>query len=157
VPVVAGGRALRDDELLARRLGVDAWAPGADRAADVLDGWRTEPPRVLAEGADVPPECFVIDTHRALLLAAAIRPEDAEAGRDLVDEVNRLLDVIQGALLLESPALFADQVAVLRENRNAPGATGGVLDRVITRLVDATDGALPGTHGLLRSVAPGAT
>ncbi len=154
VPVVAGGRALRDDELLARRLGVDAWAGDADAAADVLDAWQGRAPSVPVAAPEVPPECLVIDTHRAMLLAAAVRPEDAEAGRDLVEEVNRLLDVVQGALLLDAPSLLVDQVAALRATSNGSGATPAVVDRVLARLVETAAGALPATEALLRQVAP---
>jgi methanogenic corrinoid protein MtbC1 len=156
VPVVAGGRALRDDELLARRLGVEAWAPSADAAADVLDGWQANGRPPLTSVPAVPDECLAIDAHRAALLAAAVRPEDAEAGRDLVDEVSRLLDVVQGALVLESPTLLAGQLAVLRESRNGRGSSHAVLDRVVARLADAATGPLPATAALLGSVAPDA-
>jgi methanogenic corrinoid protein MtbC1 len=156
VPVVVGGRALRDDELLARRLGVEAWAPRADAAAAVLDGWQVNGVPPLTPAAAVPDECRAIDAHRAALLAAAVRPDDAEAGRDLVDEVSRLLDVVQGALALDAPSLLAGQLAALHEARNGSGTSRAVLDRVLTRLADAAAGALPATAALLGSVAPDA-
>ena len=156
VPVVVGGRALRDDELVARRLGVEAWASSADAAANLLDDWQANGPPPLAPAATIPDECRAIDAHRAALLAAAVRPEDAETGRDLVDEVSRLLDVVQGALALDAPSLLADQLAALREARNVGGTSHAVLDRVLTRLTDAAAGPLPETAALLGSVAPDA-
>jgi methanogenic corrinoid protein MtbC1 len=157
IPVVLGGRAVHDDELLARRLGVEAWAPSADAAATVLDGWQAGGRPFLVPAPTVPDECAAIDAHRAALLAAAVRPDDAESGRDLVDEVDRLLDVVQGALLLDRPALLTDQVAALREIRNGRGPARPILDRVLGRLADAAAGPLPATAGLLRAVAPAAS
>jgi methanogenic corrinoid protein MtbC1 len=154
IPVVFGGRAVRDDELLARRLGVEAWARTAEAAATVLDGWQAGGPPPLAPAPRIPDECVAIDAHRAALLAATVRPEDAEAGRDLVDEVDRILDVVQGALLLEQPALLAAHVAALREIRNDRGTEAAVVDRVLGRLADATASQLPATAALLGSVAP---
>jgi methanogenic corrinoid protein MtbC1 len=156
VPVVVGGRALHADELLARRLGVEAWAPSADAAADVLDGWQEHGLPTLSRPAPVPDECLAIDAHRAALLAAAVRPEDAEAGRDLVDEVSRLLDVVQGVLVLDAPSLLAGQLATLREARNERGTPSAVIDRVLARLTEASAGPLPATAALLESVAPDA-
>jgi methanogenic corrinoid protein MtbC1 len=155
VPVVVGGRAV-PDEVLAGRLGVEGWASTADAAADVLDAWRSGPTPPISAPLVVPEECRAIDVHRAALLAAAIRPEDAEAGRDLVDEVNRLLDVVQGALLLDAPSILQAQVATLREMRVDGGTTEAALDRVLVRLRDAAAGSLPATAALLGSVAPGA-
>jgi methanogenic corrinoid protein MtbC1 len=154
VPVVVGGGAVRDDQLLARRLGTDAWAPTADAAATVLDGWSAGGAPALAPALRVPDECMAIDAHRAALLAAAVRPDDAEAGRDLVDEVGRLLDVVQGALLLDAPTLLTTQLTTLRESRNGRGPEGAVVDRVLVRLADAASGPLPATAALLGSFAP---
>lgn len=156
VPVVVGGGAVRDDELVARRLGVEAWAPTAGAAASVLDGWRTGGTPALASPVAVPDECRAIDAHRAALLAAAVRPDDPDAGRDLVDEVGRLLDVVQSALLLDAPTLLATQLAMLHERRNGRGPEPTAVDRVLGRLVDAAADPLPATAALLRSVTPGA-
>jgi methanogenic corrinoid protein MtbC1 len=150
VPVVVGGRAVRDDEPLAWGLGVDAWADTAEYAADVLGGWRTQPPRPLAPAIEVPEECFAIDVHRAALLAAAIPPDEPGAGRDLVDEVGRLLDVAQGALLLDDRSLFTRQVETLGGVENGQQTTPATLDRVLERLIAATSEPLPATAELLR-------
>jgi methanogenic corrinoid protein MtbC1 len=156
-PVVVGGGAVREDELLARRLGVDAWAPTATAAAAVLDGWRAGGEPALAPAVTIPDECRAIDAHRAALLAAAVRPDDAEADRDLVDEVGRLLDVIQGALLLDAPSLLATQLTMLGERRNGRGLESAVVDRVLGRLAAAAADPLPATAALLGAVAPDAT
>ncbi|MGZ6996433.1 MAG: cobalamin B12-binding domain-containing protein [Acidimicrobiia bacterium] len=152
IPVVVGGRAV-GDEALARRLGADAWAETADGAGDVLDDWRTRPPRWLAARVTIPAECRVIDVHRASLLAAAVPPDEPEAGRDLVDDVSRLLDVLQGALLLDAPALLIAHLEMLRAIRTGHGTSHEALARVLDRLVTATHGPLPASAALLRVVA----
>ncbi len=153
VPIVIGGRAVRDNELLARRLGADAWAGTADAAADVFDAWSTQPPNPLATSAPVPDECLAIDHHRAALTAAAIPPDEPEAGKDLVDEVSRLLDVVQGALLLGRPSLLNDQLRSLRATRTGHGTNEAALERVLARLVTATGEQFPTTAELLRESA----
>ena len=153
VPVVAGGRALGDDDAIARRLGVDAWAGTADAAAAVLDAWQARSPDPLAASGSVPPECLAIDLRRAALIAAAVPLDESEAGRDLVDEVSRLLDVVQGALLLDEPSLLGDQLAILRASRAGHGTTMAAVDRVLKRLVTATSTPLPATAALLRAAA----
>jgi methanogenic corrinoid protein MtbC1 len=151
VPVVVGGRAVRQNEALALQLGADAWADTADEAADILEGWRTTSVAELAAPITPSAECASLDLHRAWLTAAAIPPDEAEAGHDLVDEVNRLLDVAQGALLLHEPSLFADQVAAIRSIRTGHEVSAPAIDRVLERLLVATADGLPGTAALLRT------
>jgi methanogenic corrinoid protein MtbC1 len=155
VPVVVGGRAVRQNEALALQLGADAWADTADEAADILEGWRTTPAKELAAPIAPSAECASIDLHRAWLTAAAVPPDEAEAGHDLVDEVNRLLDVVQGALLLHAPSLFTDQVTGLRAIRTGHEVTAPAIDRVLQRLLVATEDRLPGTAALLRDAING--
>ncbi|MGZ8734282.1 MAG: cobalamin B12-binding domain-containing protein [Acidimicrobiia bacterium] len=153
VPVVVGGSALPDDDVLARRLGADAWAGSADAAADVLDEWRTRSPKPLTASVPVPGECVEIDVHRAALIAAAVPPDEPDAGRDLVDEVGRILDVAQGALLLDRPSLLTDQLGAAGAVRAGHGATEAALERVLERLTTATSEPLPAAAELLREAA----
>ena len=150
VPIVVGGRAVRDDDAVARRLGADAWAGTADAAADVFDEWHAHSPNSLATSIAVPDECRAIDHHRAVLTAAAVPPDEPEAGKDLVDEVSRLLDVVQGALLLDQPSLLTDQLRTVRAIRTGHGTSEAALERVLERLVTATSEPLPATAALLR-------
>ncbi len=151
VPVVVGGRAVRHNEALALQLGADAWAETADEAADILEGWRTTRATELAAPIKASAECASIDLHRAWLAAAAIPPDEAEAGNVLVDEVNRLLDVAEGAILLHEPSLFTDQVAAVRAVRTGHDVSGRAIDRVLERLLVATADRMPGTAALLRA------
>jgi len=153
VPVVVGGRALGADEWLVHRLGADAGADTADAGADILDEWQTHPPRPLATSVAAPDECLAIDTHRAALIGAAVPPDEPEAGKDLVDEVSLLLDVVQGALLFDQPSLLTDQLGIGYGIRTGHGITPVALERVLARLVDATTEPLPATAALLRANA----
>src|SRR4029453_12697892 len=46
IPVLVGGRAFGPDDLRARRLGADGWAPDAVAAGRLLGEWRRQPPSV---------------------------------------------------------------------------------------------------------------
>jgi methanogenic corrinoid protein MtbC1 len=46
IPVIVGGRAFGEDPRRAMNLGADGWALGADDAAVILAGWRSEAPPV---------------------------------------------------------------------------------------------------------------
>ena len=151
VPVVVGGRALGADEWLVHQLGGDAWADTAGAAADILDEWQTHPPKPLTTSVAPPQECLAIDHHRAALIAAAVPPDEDEAGKDLVDEVSRLLDVVQGALLLDRPSLLTDQLATVHGIRTGHGTSEAALERVLARLVNAASEPLPATAALLRA------
>ena len=103
----------------------------------------------LAPAVAVHPECLVIDQHRPALIASAVPPDEAQAGTGLADEVSRLLDVVQGALLLDAPALLTEELASASAIRAGNGAGAGALTRVLGRLVTATGAALPATTALL--------
>ncbi len=89
--------------------------------------WGTSNP--LATSVATPVECLAIDHHRAALIAAAVPPDEPEAGKDLVDEVSRLLDVIQGPLLLDQPSLLTDQLDTVRRIRTGHGTSEDTLER----------------------------
>jgi methanogenic corrinoid protein MtbC1 len=71
VPALVGGRALGSDELRARRLGADGWAPDAVAAARLLAIWGQQPPETSKQPADM--------GHREHLALEAARPELVEA------------------------------------------------------------------------------
>jgi hypothetical protein len=154
VPVLVGGRAVADPGR-ATALGADAWAAAPTNAADVLGAWADRPPDALVPEAVPPPECTAIDRHRFALLAAAFPAEaDPLPGR-VVDELVRVLDVLQAALLLDEPGLVGEQVAFLRSvDPDAPSSVDA-LEAALARLVAAARPVLPVGADLLADARAG--
>jgi methanogenic corrinoid protein MtbC1 len=139
VPVVAGGQAFGGREQRARRLGADAFAPTPSGAIEVLRAWEVAPPQALVPAPAPVPE------HDALLRVVPDVPPGA-----LADEMRRLIAVVESALLVEEPALVAEQIAWLRETAAAYGIDAGELDEGIRRLHDAIPADLGRARAVLR-------
>jgi methanogenic corrinoid protein MtbC1 len=142
VPVLVGGRAVPDPGRAAA-LGADTWAATPANAADVLGAWADRPPGALAPDPAPHPECAAIDRHRFGLLAAAFPPEADDLPARVADELVRILDVLQGALLLGEPALVAEHVAFLRSIDPDARAPVPALEAALDRLVAAAEPAVP--------------
>jgi hypothetical protein len=152
VPVIVGGRAITD-ERIARALGADAHAASAVAAAEILNDWRTDPPRELATAPTPHPECAALDRYRFALLAAAFPPHAVEVQGRVVDEFVRIVDVVQGALLLGESQLLADHVAFVAELGSEPEDVTSAIDAARERLVAAARDPLPATAALVDAVS----
>jgi methanogenic corrinoid protein MtbC1 len=154
VPVLVGGRAVPDARR-ATALGADAWAANPANAADVLGAWASRPPTALAPDADPAPECAAIDRHRFALLAAAFPPEAVAPAARVVDELVRVLDVLQAALLLGDPALVSEHIAFLRSIDPDARPPDDALEGVLDRLIVAAQPVLPESAALLATARAG--
>jgi methanogenic corrinoid protein MtbC1 len=152
VPVLVGGRAVPDPGFAAA-LGADAWAASPVDAADVLARWREQPLDRVASAPPAPAECDALDRHRYALLAAMLPPDGAALANRVVDELVRVVDVAQGALLLDRPELLREHLALARTVD--PDQSGPELvDAALDRLVEAARAALPETAALLTASRP---
>jgi hypothetical protein len=70
--VIVGGRAFGSDSRRAERLGADAWAPTAEKAAAVVRRWRDEPPTVAHEPTPLDPVALRLSTESRELGLAAV-------------------------------------------------------------------------------------
>jgi methanogenic corrinoid protein MtbC1 len=139
VPVVAGGQAFGGRDERARRLGADAFASTPSGAVEVLRAWEVAPPGVLVPAPAPVPE------HDELSLVVPDLPPGA-----LADEMRRLLAVVESALLVDEPALVADQLAWLRETAAAYGLVEREVEDGVHRLHDAIPADLGRARALLR-------
>jgi methanogenic corrinoid protein MtbC1 len=140
VPVVAGGRALTSPER-ARRIGVDAFAQDPAEAVTILRAWQASPPDELAAVPPPVPERATLAARGHVFVAAAI---DASANGNrselaLADELERTLQVVESALLVDEPDLVAQHVGWLRETGPTFGLARERVDGALHALADAMD------------------
>jgi len=120
VPVLVGGRAFGPDELRARRLGADGWAPDPAAAARLLADWRDQPPVVGQRPAAMPdPEPLELEAARAELVEAATSalflrfpPLAGYSQTQLTrtrEDLGYILQFLEAALLTDDPRLFLDE------------------------------------------------
>ena len=152
VPVVGGGRALAT-QARADRLGLDAFARSPRDAVDVLRAWERSSPSRFASAPDPIPEHAALTQRSYALVAAAIaggsngnEPTPAPA-----EELVRVLQVVEGALLLEEPALIEEHIQWLQEMGPAHGFARVDIDAVLAALADTMDRDLPRASAMLRS------
>ncbi|MGD0246836.1 MAG: diguanylate cyclase, partial [Streptosporangiaceae bacterium] len=72
IPVIVGGPALGSSPQRAGRLGADAWALTAADAAEILQGWKSEPPPVSREPTLVDPVALRLAAQADALGGAAL-------------------------------------------------------------------------------------
>jgi methanogenic corrinoid protein MtbC1 len=120
VPALVGGRAFGPDDLRARRLGADGWAPDAGAAAHLLAGWRQQPPQVARRPASaIDRESLELEAARAQLVEAAMNElflrfsplagySQAQLARTRED-LGYILQFLQAALLTDDPRIFLDE------------------------------------------------
>ena len=151
VPALVGGRGFGRDDLRARRLGADGWAPDAVAAASLLGEWRRQPPAVGRRPAAMrEPESLELEAVRPELVEAAMgelflrfpplagysEPQLARTREDL----GYILQFLEAALLTDDPRIFLDDflpwLTRVLSSRGLPAgvvtvgleALGGVLD-----------------------------
>jgi methanogenic corrinoid protein MtbC1 len=161
VPVLAAGRAFGPDDLRARRLGAQAWAPDAATAARLLAAWDRQPGPV---GERPPPagdtEPLELEACSDRLIGTALhelgrrRPAIAHASRQELtrtrDAVALTLQFLAAALLTGDRRIFLDEflpwhVRVLASRGLPADVVAGSLE-ALERSLDA----LPRSQELLR-------
>jgi hypothetical protein len=120
VPVLVGGHAFGPDDLRARRLGADGWAPDADAAGRLLGEWRRQPPSVGKRPAGMrDAEPLELEAARAELVEAAMSElflrfpplagySETQLARTRED-LGYILQFLEAALLTDDPRLFLDE------------------------------------------------
>jgi methanogenic corrinoid protein MtbC1 len=116
-PALVGGRAFGPDDLRARRLGADGWAPDAVAAAQLLAGWRQQPPEVAKRPASTSDrEPLELEAARPQLVEAALNElflrfpplagySQAQLARTSED-LAYILQFLEAALLTDDPRIF---------------------------------------------------
>ena len=122
IPVVGGGRALSMTER-AMRLGLDAHAHVPADAVDVLRSWSLSPPSHLAEAPSPVPERGALLHRSHTLVAAALEAitDDDTNAPALGEELQRVLQIVESALLVEEAGLIDEHVQWLLESGPAHG------------------------------------
>ena len=120
VPVLVGGRAFGPDDLRARRLGADGWAPDPVAAAHLLGEWRHQPPTVGKQPAGMrDAEPLELEAAEPELVEAAISElflrfpslagyNETQLARTRED-VAYILQFLEAALLTDDSRLFLDE------------------------------------------------
>ena len=151
IPVVGGGRALTTHER-ATRLGFDALARLPGDAVEILRSWEHAPPNQLLVAPDPIPELAAITAQHHTLVAMAINATTIAGATPtaLIEEVERVLQVIGSAMLVQESALIADHVQWLRETGPAHGFERTVIDSALAGLANAMRGELQPASAALR-------
>jgi methanogenic corrinoid protein MtbC1 len=151
MPVVGGGRALATDER-ARRLGVDAFARNPAEAVAILRAWQASPPEQLAAVPAPIPErtTFAARSHAFVSTAIDASANGNRSELALADELDRVLQVVESALLVDEPDLVAQQVHWLRDTGPTHGVAAARIDAALTALADAMDAEIPRAGHALR-------
>jgi len=153
VPVIGGGRAL-PTEVRAARLGLDALARSPRDAVDILRSWELAHPDRLVVAPDPIPERGAFARRRHALVATVI--EESANGEEaaLAEELVRVVQVVEGALLVGEFHLIDEQIDWLHDTAAAHGFSLAHVDAALMALADAMDGDLlragRALHGALR-------
>jgi methanogenic corrinoid protein MtbC1 len=152
IPVLGGGRALANDDR-ATRLGLDALARLPGDAVHVLRAWEVARPDPLGTAPGPIPETAAFAQRSHALVGAAIGAGTTGDGAALVlgDELRRVLQVVQGALLLGEPTVIAEHVEWLRATAPSHGIAIAEVNAAIGALADAMNGDLQRAGAALRS------
>lgn len=143
VPVVGGGRAFTTEQR-AVRLGIDALARVPSDAVERLRAWEVSPPdRLAAEPKPVAEQRGLADQRQRLIATALDAAGNDAAWRDgYSEELARVLQVVEGALLLDEPGLLDEHIRWLRDTGPAHGLPQASLDDALSALAAAIDGDL---------------
>jgi methanogenic corrinoid protein MtbC1 len=152
IPVVGGGRALPTADR-ASRVGIDALAHVPGDAVRILRSWELSPPDRLAVAPGPVAEHAALLRLRHSLIAGAIdatsHAQSTTAG--LVEELQRVLQVLESAVLLQEPALVAEHVQWLHETGPVHGFATADIDAALGALAAAMDGDLQRAGAALRT------
>jgi methanogenic corrinoid protein MtbC1 len=152
VPVLVGGRAFGPDDLRARRLGADGWAPDTVAAAHLLMVWRRQPPEVAKPTASTSErESLELEAARPELVQAAMNdlflrfPPLAGYSEDQLartrEDLGYILQFLEAALLTDDPRIFLDEfLPWLTRVLTARGLPAGVVTVGLEALAAVLDG-----------------
>ena len=160
VPVLVGGRGFGPDDLRARRLGADGWAPDAVAAARLLGNWRRQPPAVGKRPAGMrDAEPLELEAARPELVEAAMSElflrfpplagySEAQLARTRED-LGYILQFLEGSLLTDDPRIFLDEfLPWLTRVLTSRGLPAGVVTVGLEALGAALD-AFPRSQQLI--------
>jgi hypothetical protein len=144
VPVVGGGRALATDER-AHRLGMDAFARVPAEAVAMLRAWQEYPPEQLVAAPSPIPErtTFAARSYAYVSVALDASANGNHSDLALAEELTRLLQVVESALLVQEPELVAEHVHWLRDTGPTHGFESARIDAALTALANAMDADIP--------------
>lgn len=149
VPVVGGGSAVTTEQR-ASRLGIDALALVPSDAVERLRAWEALPPaRLAVEPEPIAEQRGLADRSQRLIAIALDAVGNGERRHGLAEELARVLQVVEGALLLDEPGLLAEHIEWLRETGPAHGLPRASLDDALGALASAIDGDLQRAGHLL--------
>ncbi|MCP2092764.1 MULTISPECIES: cobalamin-dependent protein [Actinosynnema] len=112
-PVLVGGLGFGVDGRWARALGLDAWAPTATAAAELLEQPRWSRTAPAAARRDVDPEHAALRARRAELVGAALSaavPGSPLPPEVLLEDAGHLVDHLAASLYVDDPGLFGSFV-----------------------------------------------
>jgi methanogenic corrinoid protein MtbC1 len=152
IPVLGGGRGLASHDR-ATRLGLDALARLPGDAVRILRAWEVARPDRLAASPDPIPECAAFARRSHALVSAVIGAGTTGDGATLAiaDELHRLLQIVEGALLLREPGVLDEHVRWLRDTGPSHGFPLTDIDAALAALADAMNGDLQRAGAALRS------
>ena len=152
VPALVGGRAFGADDLRARRLGADGWAPDPAAAGRLLRDWRRQPPSVGERPAGMrDAEPLELEAARSELIEVAMSElflrfpalagySEAQVARTRED-LGYILQFLEAALLTDDPRIFLDEfLPWLARVLTSRGLPSGVVTVGLEALGAALDG-----------------
>lgn len=118
IPVLVGGRALRDAPEQASRLGADGWGQTVDEAIEVLARWSERPLVISGEPTILDETAVALDANAEELAAEAFivlarRPATlSDYSADHIDHIREdlasIVRFVAAALLVNDPTVFVD-------------------------------------------------
>jgi methanogenic corrinoid protein MtbC1 len=154
--VIGGGRAFGGDDHRAQMLGLDGWAPDAEAAAPILEGWltvlpsRPAPPELDGEELMLElREPAIVEEALSRLGTRLVGARDARGQHRAREDLGALLTVVRVALLCDDVRVLTDFASWRRRVLTARGVSDGDLGAGPDALAEAASG-LPRTQRLLR-------
>ncbi|GAA3861788.1 cobalamin-dependent protein [Saccharothrix violaceirubra] len=148
-PVLVGGRGFGAGGRWARLLGVDAWAPSATAAAELLESprWQRIAPPLTPRRAD--PEYAALRTRRAELISAALaalrdafppmRTYDERQADATLEDLGHIVDFLGASVYVDDPGVFGEFIAWTGEvlgARGVPVASTAIAMAAMARVLD---------------------
>ena len=136
------------------RLGLDALAHVPSDAVQILRSWALSPPTHLAVAPGPIPEHAAFAHRSHALIAAAIEASTnggTHRARPRGRSCDRVLQVVESALLVEETDLIDEHVQWLLDTGPAHGFERGYVNAALAALADAMNGELQRAGNALRA------